>query len=60
MNNFFNFYFFYNSKCKKEIDFFLYDSFRVLKKNGINIIATPSLDKIVKTCYFRKTNKKYL
>ena len=41
---------------KKEIDFFLYDSFRVLKKNGINIIATPSLDKIVKTCYFRKTN----
>ena len=45
---------------KKEIDFFLYDSFRVLKKNGINIIATPSLDKIVKTCYFRKTNKKYL
>ena len=45
---------------KKEIDFFLYESFRVLKKNGINLIATPSLDKIVATCYFKKKNKKYL
>lgn len=45
---------------KKEIDFFLYESFRVLKKNGINIIATPSLDKIIETCYLKKKNKKYL
>ncbi len=45
---------------KKEIDFFLFDSFRVLKEKGVNVIATPSLDKIINTCYINKTNKKYL
>ena len=45
---------------KNEINFFLNESHRVLKKEGINIIATPSLDKIIKTCYFKKKNKKYL
>ena len=39
---------------------FLEESYRVLKKDGINIIATPSLDKIIETCYFKLKNKKHL
>ena len=45
---------------KNEINFFLNESYRVLKKEGLNIIATLSLDKIIETCYFKKKNKKYL
>ncbi len=45
---------------KNEINFFLEESYRVLKKDGINIIATPSLDKIIETCYFKLKNKKHL
>jgi predicted SAM-dependent methyltransferase len=36
---------------RKEIIFFLQESFRVLKPGGKNIILTPSLDKIINTLY---------
>ncbi len=42
---------------KNQIEFFLMDSFRVLKNGGLNIIATPSLEKIFKICYTKNKNK---
>jgi len=36
---------------RKEIIFFLKESFRILKPGGKNIILTPSLDKIIKILY---------
>ncbi len=45
---------------KKEIEFFLRDSFRVLKKNGMNIISTPSLNKLFAICFQEKNKRKTL
>ena len=39
---------------RKEIIFFLKESFRVLKPGGKNIILTPSLDKIINILYVNK------
>tara|TARA_B100000989_G_C19532806_1_gene471085 strand:+ start:1402 stop:2103 length:702 start_codon:yes stop_codon:yes gene_type:complete len=47
---------------KKEIIFFLNESYRILAKGGINIILTPSLSKISKILYSEndEENKKIL
>ena len=45
---------------RKELDFFISESFRVLKKNGLNIICTPSLKKIIETVYLNNNEKKNL
>ena len=42
----------------KEFQFFLKESFRVLKKNGTLIITTPSLKKMVEILYGRDEEKK--
>jgi predicted SAM-dependent methyltransferase len=45
---------------RKEIDFFISESFRVLKKDGLNIICTPSLKKIIDIVYLHNIEKKEL
>ena len=43
-----------------EFKFFLKESFRILKTNGLNVIATPSLEKIAKISYGDNNNNKEL
>ena len=45
---------------RKQFASFLADSFRVLKPNGIHIVATPSIEKISRTIYGPPTHEKTL
>lgn len=45
---------------RKQIEFFLKDSLRVLKIGGFNIICTPSIKKIAKSIYLDSDHKKNL
>lgn len=46
---------------RKQIDFFLKECFRILKPNGVNIICTPSIEKIARVSYSNdKKNKEIL
>ena len=42
---------------RKQIEFFLMESYRILKKDGMNIISTPSVHKIFDIC-FKSSDKK--
>ena len=43
---------------RRELDFFISESFRVLKKNGMNVICTPSVKKIFEAVYLNKNENK--
>ncbi len=45
---------------RKEINFFISESFRVLKPGGYNIISTPSINRVIEVCYGKNNKKKKL
>jgi predicted SAM-dependent methyltransferase len=43
---------------RKQIEFYLIESYRILSKGGVNIISTPSVNKIFEICFKNSDKKK--